>query len=77
MLRFIRAEPTHPPPPRNVIIPLAIYAQRRNLTEAWVDRKSSRADLERIRKFVYRSLIKKEFWTGANRPPCCSCAGTS
>ena len=52
----------------NVIIPLAIYAQHRNLTEDWVDQKSSQTDLERIRKFVYRSLIKKEFWTGAIDP---------
>lgn len=57
----------------NVLIPLAIYAQHRKLTEDWVDKKSSKADLERIRKFVYRSLVKKEFWTGAVDPVLVAC----
>jgi len=51
-------------PAENVIIPVAIYAHRRDLDPTWAKNRRDPKDLDRIRRFVFRSLLKPDFWTG-------------
>jgi hypothetical protein len=52
----------------NAMIPIAIYAHHRKLDLGWHRHASRKADVERIRNFTHRSLVKKGFWTGAVDP---------
>lgn len=49
----------------NVLIPIATYVHHRGLDENWLRNGSNAKDHERIRQFVFRSLLQPDFWTGA------------
>lgn len=49
----------------NVLIPVAIYVHHRRLDAGWITGGASAKDRERVRRFVFRSLLQPEFWTGA------------
>ena len=57
----------------NVIIPIAVYAHHRQLPRDWAANPKNGRDLERIRCFVFRSLLKPDFWTGAVDPVLLKC----
>jgi alkylhydroperoxidase family enzyme len=57
----------------NVVIPLACYFQHRRLDRHYLANPRSGADLEKIRQFVFRSLLADDFWTGAVDPVLMTC----
>lgn len=52
-------------PAQNVVIPIAFYAYHRQLNENYVHVDAHERDRAKIRAFVARTLVRRNFWTGA------------
>jgi len=50
---------------QNIIIPIAFYAYHRDLKQSYLQADKHRQDRSRIKAFVARTLLQRNFWTGA------------